>query len=96
MKAILKVHKGKYFLTLLGKVVYNSHMTIGKTLTYYWKLKAIESIEMSTSGLPNEEKIQLINLLIDNHQIKDILMKLTSNHSTNINSKTQTITAMLE
>jgi hypothetical protein len=35
-------------------------MTIGKTLTYYWKLKAIESIEMSTSGLPNEEKIQLI------------------------------------
>jgi hypothetical protein len=93
---LIKRHKGKYFLTLLGKVVYNSHMTIGKTLTYYWKLKAIESIEMSTSGLPNEEKIQLINLLIDNHQIKDILMKSTSNHSTNINSKTQTITAMIE
>jgi hypothetical protein len=93
---LIKRHKGKYFLTLLGKVVYNSHMTIGKTLTYYWKLKAIESIEMSTSGLPNEEKIQLINLLIDNHQIKDILMKSTSNHSTNINSKTQIITAMLE
>ncbi len=93
---LIKRHKGKYFLTLLGKVVYNSHMTIGKTLTYYWKLKAIESIEMSTSGLPNEEKIQLINLLIDNHQIKDILMKSTSNPSTNINSKTQTITAMIE
>jgi hypothetical protein len=93
---LIKRDKGKYFLTLLGKVVYNSHMTIGKTLTYYWKLKAIESIEMSTSRLPNEEKIQLINLLIDNHQIKDILMKSTSNHSTNINSKTQTITAMIE
>jgi predicted transcriptional regulator len=63
---LIKRHKGKYFLTLLGKVVHNLHMTIGKTLTYYWKLKAIESIEMSTSGLPNEEKIQLINLLIDN------------------------------
>jgi hypothetical protein len=93
---LIKRHKGKYFLTLLGKVVYNSHMTIGKTLTYYWKLKAIESIEMSTSRLPNEEKIQLINLLIDNHQIKDIPMKSTSNPSTNINSKTQTITAMIE
>lgn len=93
---LIKRHKGKYFLTLLGKVVYNSHMTIGKTLTYYWKLKAIESMEMSTSGLPNEEKIQLINLLIDNHQIKDILMKSTSNSSTNINSKIQTITAMIE
>ena len=89
---LIKRHKGKYFLTLLGKVVYDSQMTIGKTLTYYWKLKAIESIEMSTSGLPNEEKIQLI----DNHQIKDILMKSTSNSSTNINSKTQTITAMIE
>ena len=93
---LIKRHKGKYFLTLLGKVVYNSHMTVGKTLTYYWKLKAIESIEMSTSGLPNEEKKQLINLLIDDHQIKDILMKSTSNPSTNINSKTQTITAMIE
>ena len=93
---LIKRHKGKYFLTLLGKVVYNSHMTIGKTLTYYWKLKAIESMEMSTSGLPNEEKIQLINLLIDNHQIKDILMESTSNPSTNINSKIQTITAMIE
>lgn len=93
---LTKRHKGKYFLNLLGKVVYNSHMTIGKTLTYYWKLKAIESMEMSTSGLPNEEKIQLINLLIDNHQIKDILMKSTSNPSTNINSKIQTITAMME
>jgi hypothetical protein len=93
---LIKRHKGKYFLTLLGKVVYNSHMTIGKTLTYYWKLKAIESIEMSTSGLPNEEKIQLINLLIDNHQIKAILMESTSNPSTNINAKIQTITAMIE
>jgi predicted transcriptional regulator len=93
---LIKRHKGKYFPTLLGKVVYDSQMTIGKTLAYYWKLKAIESIEMSTSGLPNEEKIQLINLLIDNHQIKDILMKSTFDPSTNINSKTQTITAVIE
>jgi hypothetical protein len=93
---LIERHKGKYFPTLLGKVVYDSQMTIGKTLAYYWKLKAIESIEMSTSGLPNEEKIQLINLLIDNHQIKDILMKSTFDPSTNINSKAQTITAVIE
>ena len=72
---LIKRHKGKYFLTLLGKVVYDSHLIIGKTLAYYWKLKAIESMEMSPSVLPNEEKTQLINALIDNHQIKDILMK---------------------
>jgi hypothetical protein len=60
---------------LLGKIVYDSQTIIGKTLSYYWKLKAIESTEMSSTDIPNEEKTQLINALIDNHQIKDILMR---------------------
>jgi hypothetical protein len=78
---LIKRHKGKYSLTLLGNVVYDSQMIIGKTLAYYWKLKAIESVETSasvTTGLPQEERVQLINALIDNHQIKDILMKTIS------------------
>jgi len=78
---LIRRDKGKYSLTLLGKVVYDSQMTIGKTLAYYWKLKAIDSIEMSasvTSGLPEGERVQLINALIDNHHIKDILMKTIS------------------
>jgi hypothetical protein len=73
---LIKRHKGKYSLTLLGKVVYDSHMTIGKALTYYWKLRAIESIEMSSGvRLPKEKLTQLIDALIDNHFIKDILIK---------------------
>ena len=73
---LIKRHKGKYSLTLLGKVVYDSQMTIGKALAYYWKLKAIESVEMSSNvRLPKEELTQLINTLIDNHFIKDILIK---------------------
>ena len=70
---LIKRHKGKYSHTLLGKVVYDTHLTIGKTLTYYLKLKVIESIEASDN--PERELAQLINALIDNHQIKDILMK---------------------
>ena len=46
---LVKRHKRKYSLTLLGKVVYDSQMTVGKALQDYWKLKAIESIEMSPS-----------------------------------------------
>jgi hypothetical protein len=75
---LIKRHKGKYFLTLLGKVVYDCQLTIGKALTYHWKLKAIESIEMSASvksGIPDGELAKLVDTLIDNHQIKDILMK---------------------
>ena len=81
---LVKRHKGKYSLTMLGKVVYQLQTIIGKTLAYYWKLKAIESFEMSasgSSGLPSEETTQLINALINNRQIKDILMKSSFKHS---------------
>jgi hypothetical protein len=67
--------KGKYYLTLLGKVVYHCQMTIGKALSYYWKLKAIESIEMSSDEFPEEERTQLIKALIDDQNIKDMLIK---------------------
>jgi predicted transcriptional regulator len=92
---LIKRYKGGYSLTLLGKVVYDLQMTIGKALSYYWKLKAIESLEMS-SGFPSKEKTQLINTLIDNHQIKDILMKSTSNPSIGSNPKEQTLTAVIK
>jgi hypothetical protein len=73
---LIKRHKGKYSLTLLGKVFYDSQMTIGKALKDYWKLKAIESIEMSSSvTLPKENLSKIVDTLIDNQQIKDIVMK---------------------
>jgi hypothetical protein len=87
---LVKRHRGKYSLTMLGKVVYQSQTIIGKTLVYYWKLKAIESIEMSASDPcipPNEEITQMINALIDNQQIKDIIMKSLSNTSVENGSK---------
>lgn len=56
---------------MLGKIVYNAHLSNGKVLHDYWKLKAIESIEASSLGqLPKEEFIRLIDTLIDNHEIK--------------------------
>jgi hypothetical protein len=72
---LIKRRRGKYSLTFLGRVVYDSQMMLGEALSQYWKLKAIESIEMSSPDLPAEEITQLINALIDSHQIKDILMK---------------------
>ena len=74
---LIRRKNGKYSLTLIGKIVYDAQINIGKALSYYWKLKAIESIEMSSSGarLPKEELTQLIETLIDNHFIKDFLIK---------------------
>ena len=44
---LIKKKQGQYCLTALGKVVYNAHTIIGKALSYYWKMKAIESIQSS-------------------------------------------------
>ena len=94
---LIKRHKGKYFLTLLGKVVYDSHLTIGKALTYCWKLRAIESIEMSAGAtFPEGELTKLINALIDNHQIKDIIMKSISVCSTKEDPKMPKVATILE
>jgi hypothetical protein len=71
---LIRRDSGKYSLTLVGKIVYDAHIKIGKALSYYWKLKAIESIEISSSlsgaGSSKGELTQLINALIDNHFIK--------------------------
>jgi hypothetical protein len=73
--SLIKRHKGEYSLTLLGRVIYDSQMIIGKALTYYGKLKAIEEIEMSYGAtFPKEELAQLINALVDSNQIKDAIM----------------------
>jgi hypothetical protein len=73
---LIRRRNGRYSLTLLGKIVYEAHVTIGKALNYYWKLHALESIQTSIStGLPKEEVSKLVDTLIDDYQIKDILMK---------------------
>ena len=73
---LIRRKNGRYFMTLLGKIVYEAHMTIGKALNYYWKLQALDSIQTSsTAGLPKEEISKLVDTLIDDYQIKDILLK---------------------
>src|SRR5687767_15520290 len=70
---LIKRCNSRYSLTTLGKVVYDAHMIIGKALSYYSRLKAIESIEMSYgAAFPKEELARLIDSLIDDHQIKDL------------------------
>ncbi|CAN5382754.1 hypothetical protein BH18THE2_BH18THE2_38410 [soil metagenome] len=73
---LVRRKNGKYFLTLMGRIVYDSQMIIGKALNYYWKLQALDSIQTSSSAaVPREELTKLIDTLIENHEIKDILIK---------------------
>jgi predicted transcriptional regulator len=71
---LIRKKRGKYILTAFGKVVYEYQATIDNALNNYWKLKAIDSLETSNE-LPKEEQQKLIETLLDNKEIKGILVK---------------------
>jgi predicted transcriptional regulator len=71
---LIKRNQGEHSLTSLGRVVYKVNTTIEKALSYYWKMKAIESILLSLPAeLSREDITDLIESLIDNNEIRDII-----------------------
>lgn len=65
---------GKYLLTTFGRIVFGVQLTVESALGSYWKLRAIDSLETSNE-LPKEEQQKLIDALLDNQEIKGILVK---------------------
>ena len=74
---LVRKKNGKYILTTFGKIVYESQLTVENALNNYWKLKAIDSLETSNE-LPKEEQQKLIETLLDNQEIKEILVRESS------------------
>jgi predicted transcriptional regulator len=72
---LVKRHNGKYLLTEFGKVIYFAYADleamIEKTVDNYWKLKAIDALEISSK----EHRNDIVCALIDNQEIKSILMR---------------------
>jgi hypothetical protein len=69
---------GKYFLTSLGKVVYYAQEVVGNAVNDYWKIKAIDSLNIPTDDdalLSKQDLAKFIDSLIDNQEIKEILLK---------------------
>ena len=69
---LIKRSNGRLILTAFGRIVYQVQKTIEDASTNQWKLRAIDSIELSDE-LPTEERKKLLESLIDNKQIRDIL-----------------------
>lgn len=73
MKAgLIKRSSGKLVLTAFGKIVNEVQTTVQNASKNQWKLRAIDSIELSDE-LPKEERKKLLESLIDNKQIREIL-----------------------
>lgn len=71
---LIKRKDNKYFLTALGRVMYEALATIENALKNYWKIKAIDSLTI-TDDIPAEEQKNLIEALIQDQEIKSILTK---------------------
>jgi hypothetical protein len=75
MKAgLIKRKNRKHTLTAFGKVIYDTQTRIESAVNNYWKLKVIDSLEMS-KDLPAEERKKLIDNLIGNYGIREILAR---------------------
>jgi hypothetical protein len=74
---IRRVNK-KYFLTSLGKVVYKAETMIVRAVDEHWKLKAIDSLENSINaaegGLPDAERKKILESLVENQEIREIIL----------------------
>ncbi|MGB7956155.1 MAG: hypothetical protein WCF23_19450 [Candidatus Nitrosopolaris sp.] len=72
---LVKRQNGRYLLTAFGKVISSAYMNleakIDNALSSYWKLKAIDSMDLSLG----QERNKVISVLIDNQEIESILMK---------------------
>ena len=70
---LLVRRKGRYFITTLGKVMYELQSILGGALNDYWKLKAIDSLEAPAS-LPEHELNKLIDSLLESPVLKNIIL----------------------
>jgi predicted transcriptional regulator len=71
---MVKRKNGKHFLTAFGKIVYDAQITVKKAVESYWKLKAIDSIDLSDE-ITVKERDKLIHTLLDDVEIREILSK---------------------
>jgi predicted transcriptional regulator len=70
---LVKRQNGRYLLTSFGKVISSAYLNleakIDNALDNYWKLKAIDSMELT----PQQERNKVISVLIDNQEIQNVL-----------------------
>jgi hypothetical protein len=71
---LVKRKNKKHFLTAFGKIVYDGHITIKKAAENDYKLRAIDSMNLS-SDITKYERNKLIDNLLDDKKIKEILMR---------------------
>jgi predicted transcriptional regulator len=74
---IVRRRRGKYSLTIFGKILHELQTIIDILVNNYWKLKALDELE-TTTGIPMDERKKIIDSLIDNETIRGMFFALIS------------------
>ena len=69
---LVKRKDDTYFLTGLGRVLYEAQATIESALNNYWRIRALDSLDVA-DGIPKAEQKRVIETLIKDQEIKNIL-----------------------
>jgi hypothetical protein len=70
--------KGKYNVTSFGKVIFTLVKMLDKAAQEHWKLQAIDV--MNSAKAMGTDKSKVIDILLDDIEIKEILLKELSNY----------------
>jgi hypothetical protein len=65
---------GKYYITTMGKIIYELQNVVGIAVTNYWKLKAIDTLRIQDQ-LPEDQIAKLIDTLVENQDLRDIILR---------------------
>ena len=71
---LIRRENRKYVTTPLGIIVYKAISLVGTGLKYYWVLKVVESFQAPSAINSNEVISKLVDSLIDDHDVKKIVM----------------------
>ena len=73
-QGLLARKNGKYYLTTMGKIIYELQNVVGIAVNDYWKLKAIDSLRLQDQ-LPEDQVAKLVDTLVENQGLRDIILK---------------------
>jgi hypothetical protein len=65
---------GKYYITTMGKIIYELQNVVGIAVNNYWKLKAIDTLRIQDK-LPEDQIAKLIDTLVENQDLRDIILR---------------------
>jgi hypothetical protein len=71
---LIKRRSGKLVMTAFGKIVWESQKIVEAANKNQWKLKVLDSIDVSEE-LPKDERRKLLENLIENRYMREILSK---------------------